>query len=157
LAQVSRRTKITRGFLAVILAVSVVVGAIALKNIFDAKHAVQAVATTPQVGSTGSRPEPYPSNSSVANGSEEPVLTGALPPKNTDEASGSNDAVVEAQPQGMIALIISLITSVTSVLGLLMSKYTEWQRTRLEQMKLAVELQQKELELQEMRRKLQNA
>ncbi|MBB1115914.1 hypothetical protein H4O09_02385 [Stenotrophomonas sp. W1S232] len=58
--------------------------------------------------------------------------------------------------EGYTALIISTITSITSVIALVMSKYTEWQRARLEQKTLAIELEKKELELQEMRRKLQN-
>lgn len=63
----------------------------------------------------------------------------------------------ETGNDSLTALIISTITSITSVIALLMSKYTEWQRARLEQKKLAIELEHKELELRELRRRLNNA
>ena len=161
MAQVSRRTKTTRIFLGAVLAASVVVGGFSLKNMLSAD-----IVHAGSVGSTA-YPEPPPAPGSVQPPHES--STGNTPTQALPDNSGSTGNVVVQAPavnaegaeakdqQTLYALIISLITSITSVLGLLMSKYTEWQRSRLEQMKLAVELQQKELELQEMRRKLQGA
>lgn len=149
MAQVSRRTRITRVFLGAVLAASVVVGGYALKNM-PSKDTIL-------LGSAGSTPTSSDAEAGKTQAGSRPdrndALDGAVvhPPTVTSGSDNGKD-------QGTLyALIISLITSITSVLGLLMSKYTEWQRSRLEQMKLAIELQQKELELQEMRRKLQDA
>ena len=155
MAQVSRRTRIIRRVLASVLAVSVVVAAMAIKNRIDQGNEVIV---------EGSAAQPYqppvPVASSNGSGPSAPLKNGSAPPAPMTSMSQSPhqppQVTSTTAPQGSLALIISLITSVTSALGLLMSKYTEWQRSRLEQMKLAIELQQKELELQEMRRKLHN-
>lgn len=116
MAQVSRRMKVIRLILLLVLLASLLVGGYAMWQMLF----------------------PQPLMMSSANG----VDAGGTPTKSFE---------------GLSTLIVSTITSVTSVLALAMSKYTEWQRARLEHKKLDIELQQKELELKELRRKLQDA
>lgn len=126
MAQVSGRTRLIRLLLILILFVSLAVGAHALWEMFFALQ----------------QPPPPPASSATPDAMENIPVLG-----NSAQATGV---------EGYTALIISTITSITSVIALVMSKYTEWQRARLEQKTLAIELEKKELELQEMRRKLQN-
>lgn len=141
MAQVSRRTRIIRRVLVGVLAVSVVVAAVAIKNRIDQGNEVIVEGSAMQPN----RP-PVPTMSSAGSDPSAPLKNGSAPHAPMTSASPQQpQATSTAAPQGSLALIISLITSVTSVLGLLMSKYTEWQRARLEQMKLAIELQRKDL------------